>query len=92
MSQQGEDPGSRTGQAGPDIPGGAPQGRGGQGGKEAKRDKRGTGICDESATRREGGQHAGDRWHTLVSCTLTTEYRPVRPLAEAPDPGDADSK
>ena len=40
-------------------------------------------MCDESATRREGGQPPGHPWHTLVSCTLTTEYRPVRPLAEA---------
>ena len=43
---------------------------------------RGADICDESATRREGGQPPGRRWHTLVSCTLTTEYRPVRPLGE----------
>jgi len=40
-------------------------------------------ICDESTTRREGGQPYGHPWHTLVSCTLTTEYRPVRPLVEA---------
>ena len=36
----------------------------------------------EFATRRAGGQPAGRIWHTLVSCSLTTEYRPVRPLGE----------
>jgi hypothetical protein len=55
---------------GPDIPGRAPEGRAVS-----------ANICDEAATRREGGQPAAHRWHTLVSCTLTTEYRPVRPLA-----------
>src|ERR1700734_2615461 len=45
--------------------------------------RRGADMCDESATRREGGQLARHRWHTLVSCTLTTEYRPVRPPVEA---------
>jgi hypothetical protein len=39
--------------------------------------------CAEFATRRAGGQPAGRIWHTLVSCSLTTEYRPVRPLGEA---------
>jgi len=63
--------GSGPHSAGPNIPGGAPEGR-----------AMGTDIGDESTTRRVGGQPAGHRWHTLVSCTLTTEYRPVRPLAE----------
>ncbi len=36
----------------------------------------------ESATRRAVGQLTGRIWHTLVSCTLTTEYRPVRPLGD----------
>ena len=58
----------RAHSAGPDIRVGAPEGR-----------AMGANICDESATRREGGQPPGHRWHTLVSCTLTTEYRPVRP-------------
>ena len=64
--------GSGPHSAGPNIPGGAPEGR-----------AMGADICDESATRREGGQPAVRRWHTLVSCTLTMEYRPVRPLGEA---------
>ena len=63
--------GSSPHSVGPDIAG-APEGR-----------AMGANICDESMTRREGGQLAGHRWHTLVSCTLTTEYRPVRPPAEA---------
>jgi hypothetical protein len=57
-----------AGAGGPDVRGDAP--------REAE-------MYDESATRREGGQPAAQRWHTLESCTLTTEYRPVRPLAEA---------
>jgi hypothetical protein len=36
----------------------------------------------EFATRRACGQPAGRIWHTLVSCSLTAEYRPVRPLGE----------
>jgi len=39
-------------------------------------------MSAESATRRAVGQLIGRRWHTLVSCTLTTEYRPVRPLVD----------
>ena len=34
------------------------------------------------ATRRVGDEPAGRRWHTLVSCTVTTEYRPVGPFEE----------
>jgi hypothetical protein len=45
--------------------------------------RRSADICDESTTRREGGQPPGQPWHTLVSRSLTTEYRPVRPLVEA---------
>src|ERR1700722_388433 len=44
--------------------------------------RRGADMRDESATRREGGQLARHRWHTLVPCSLTTEYRPVRPPGE----------
>jgi hypothetical protein len=48
--------------------------------------KRGSGLSGEmsaeSATRRAVRQLLGRRWHTLVSCTLTTEYRPVRPLGD----------
>src|SRR5579862_6858881 len=39
-------------------------------------------MSAESATRRAVRQLLGRRWHTLVSCTLTTEYRPVRPLVD----------
>jgi hypothetical protein len=39
-------------------------------------------MSAESATRRAVGQLIGRRWHTLVPCTLTTEYRPVRPLVD----------
>jgi len=39
-------------------------------------------MLADSATRRAVGQLIGQRWHTLVSCTLTTEYRPVRPLVD----------
>lgn len=42
-------------------------------------------MSAESATRRAVGQLAGRIWHTLVSCTLTTEYRPVRPLVGGMD-------
>jgi len=72
VSQDEDRWGSRPHSAGPNIPGGAPEGR-----------AMGTDICDESATRRVGGQPAGHRWHTLVPCTLTMEYRPVRPQGEA---------
>ncbi len=38
-------------------------------------------MSAESATRRAGDEPAHGAWHTLVFSTLTSEYRPVRPLA-----------
>ena len=37
-------------------------------------------MSAESATRRAGDEPARGAWHTLVPGTLTSEYRPVRPL------------